>query len=109
MINPLSLPAGPPRLAFDRPWTLRDPLVVGRGTNTGQRYALAEPLYLSGRLSYLRTATQGYWPETPTIPVDHAARAPTLRWTPTPGQNLPILRWIICRVGQAARSQDAVV
>ena len=32
-----------------------------------------------------------------------------LRWTPTPGQNLPILRWIICRVGQAARSQDAVV
>lgn len=78
MINPLSLPAGPPRLAFDRPWTLRDPLVVGRGTNTGQRYALAEPLYLSGRLSYLRTATQGYWPETPTIPVDRAARAPTL-------------------------------
>ena len=26
---------------------------------------------------------------------------------PAPGQNLPILR-IICRVGQAARSQDAV-
>ena len=32
-----------------------------------------------------------------------------VRWTPTPGQNLPILRWIICRVGQAARSRDDVV
>ena len=31
------------------------------------------------------------------------------RWTPTIGQNLPILKWIICRVDQAARSQDPVV
>ena len=68
------LPVGPPRLAFDRPWTLRDLLVMGRGVDTGQRYALAESLYLSGRLSYPRTAAQGYWPETQAILVD---RAPT--------------------------------
>ena len=30
-------------------------------------------------------------------------------WTPTPGQNLPILRWIICRVGQAACPRDTPV
>ena len=68
------VPAGPPRLAFDHPWTLRDLLVMGRGADTGQRYALAESLYLSGRLSYPRTAAQGYWPETQAILVD---RAPT--------------------------------
>ena len=76
-----SLPAGPPRLAFDRPWTLRDLLVMGRGADTGQRYALAESLYLSGHLSYPRTAAQGYWPETQAILVD---RAPLRSTQPLP-------------------------
>ena len=66
------LPAGPPQLTFDRPWTLRDLLVMGRGADTDQRYNLAESLYLSGRLSYPRTAAQSYWPETQAILADRA-------------------------------------
>ena len=66
------VPVGSPQLTFDRPWTLRDLLVMGRGGDTGQRYALAESLYLSGRLSYPRTAAQAYWPETQAILVDRA-------------------------------------
>ena len=80
------LPVDPPRLAFDRPWTLRDLLVMGRGTDTGQRYDLAESLYLSGRLSYPRTAAQAYWPETQAILVD---RAPT-RSTQSLSSSLPL-------------------
>ena len=45
---------------------------MGRGADTVQLYALAESLYLSGRLSYPRTAAPGYWPETQAILVDRA-------------------------------------
>ena len=83
------LPAGPPRLTFDRPWTLRDLLVMGRGTDTGQRYDLAESLYLGGRLSYPRTAAQGYWPETQAILIDRASGRPAQSLPPSLPLSMP--------------------
>ncbi|MHB8564723.1 MAG: toprim domain-containing protein [Acidiferrobacteraceae bacterium] len=44
-----------PSLTMDRPWSLRDLLVMSRGDNVKSRYDAVQYLYLHGHISYPRT------------------------------------------------------